>query len=130
MMARLLLLLIVVPVVELALLVEVGRHIGTFPVILLILVTGIAGASLTRAQGLGVLRRIRHDLQESILPAESVLDGVLILVGGILLLAPGLISDAIGFALLIPASRARFKAWLGRKMKQWLEDGSIRFFIR
>lgn len=129
-MGRLVLLLMIAPVVELALLIEVGRRIGTWPVILIIVLTAVAGAVLTRLQGFGLLRRIQQDLQQGTLPAESLIDGVMVLVGGILLLTPGLISDAIGFAFLIPVSRGRIKAWIGRKLRHWIEDGSIRFFIR
>lgn len=129
-MGRFLVILMVAPVVELALLIEVGRHIGTWPVIFIIALTALIGAALTRGQGFGILNHIRRDLREGTLPADSLIDGVMVLLGGVLLLTPGLISDAIGFTLLIPVTRGRIKAWIGRKLRHWVEDGSIRFFIR
>lgn len=127
---RILVLLVAVPVIELALLIEVGQWIGTLPVILLILGTGLIGAILARSQGLGALYRIREELRSGHPPGHSIIDGVLVLIGAIILATPGIISDVLGLLLLIPASRSFVKMWLGRKLRQWVKDGSIRLFIR
>lgn len=120
MFIRLLIVFTVIPVIEIYVLIEAGRQIGVFPTIGLILLTGIAGAYLARAQGFDLIRRIQSDLQEGRLPASELLDGAMILAGGLLLLTPGFCTDLIGFLLLTPATRAIGKKSLG----QWL-DGKI-----
>ncbi|MCU0304052.1 MAG: FxsA family protein [Thermoanaerobaculales bacterium] len=109
MLARLLLLFTVVPLVELALLVQLGRVIGLAPTVAIVLLTGITGAALARWQGLATLRRVQAELAEGRMPAGALVDGLLILVAGAMLLTPGLITDAAGFVLLIPPSRAALR---------------------
>ena len=116
-MLRLLLLFTLVPAIELALLIEVGRRIGTLPTLGLILLTGVVGATLARYQGIAVLRRMQLELAEGRLPAASLLDGVIILIAAALLVTPGILTDAAGFALLVPLTRAGIR----RLMRRWLE---------
>ena len=106
MFLRLLLLFTVVPLVELFLLVKLGTVVGVGPTVGLVIFTGVLGAWLARQQGLGVLRRLRADLEAGRLPAGALIDGLLILVAGAVLLTPGLLTDALGFVLLVPPSRA------------------------
>ena len=108
MFLRLLLLFTVVPLVELFLLVKLGTVIGIGPTVLVVIGTGVLGASLARWQGLGVLRRVSEDLAQGRLPADALIDGLLILIAGAVLLTPGLITDALGFLLLVPQGRAIF----------------------
>ncbi len=103
---RLLLLFTVVPLVELGLLIQLGRVIGLVPTIAIVLSTGFAGAALARWQGLATIRRVQTDMAAGRVPAEALVDGLLILVAGALLLTPGLLTDAVGFLLLIPPTRA------------------------
>jgi UPF0716 protein FxsA len=102
---RLLLLFTVVPLVELLLLIKIGGLIGVVPTIGIVLATGILGAWLTKLEGLKTLRGIREDLASGRMPADRLVDGLLILVAGAVLLTPGLLTDACGFFLLVPASR-------------------------
>ncbi len=106
MFLRLLLLFTIVPLVELFLLVKLGTVVGVGPTVALVIFTGVLGAWLARQQGLGVLRRLSEDLAEGRLPAEALIDGLLILIAGAVLLTPGLLTDALGFLLLVPQSRA------------------------
>ncbi len=106
-MFRLLLLFTTVPLVELALLLWIGARIGVGPTIALILVTGVAGASLARHQGLATWRRFQAALAAGRLPGDELLEGLLILVAGALLLTPGVLTDAVGFLLLVPPARRR-----------------------
>jgi len=106
MFLRLLLLFTIVPLVELFLLVKLGTVVGVGPTIALVLFTGILGAWLARQQGLDVLRRVNEDLSQGRMPTEAIMDGVLILIAGAVLLTPGLLTDALGFVLLIPRTRA------------------------
>lgn len=125
-MTRLLLLFIAVPLVELALLIEVGRRIGTLATIALIVVTGIAGAALARHQGLRVLGHVRSELAAGRLPADSLIDGIIILVAAALLVTPGVLTDTIGFLCLVPALRRRLKAALWRRLEAGVREGRWR----
>ena len=106
MFVRLLLLFTIIPLVELFLLVKLGTVVGVGPTVALVIFTGILGAWLARQQGLGVLRRLSEDLAKGRLPAEALIDGLLIVVAGAVLLTPGLLTDALGFLLLVPRTRA------------------------
>jgi len=103
---RLLLLFTIVPLAELFLLVKLGAVVGVGPTVALVIFTGVLGAWLARFQGLSVLRRLGENLAEGRLPADAVIDGLLILIAGAVLLTPGLLTDAMGFLLLIPRGRA------------------------
>lgn len=102
---RLLLLFTLVPLVELYLLIEIGGVIGVLPTVAIVIVTGVIGAALARWQGLGVLRRLQEDLAAGRPPTDALIDGLLIFVAGAVLLTPGLITDTLGFLLLVPAGR-------------------------
>jgi UPF0716 protein FxsA len=96
---------IAIPLIELALLIWVGSSIGFWPTMALVIVTGLAGALLTRLAGVHVLLQIRGEMLAGRMPVGHMIDGLLVLVGGLVLLTPGLLTDVVGFALLIPWSR-------------------------
>ena len=112
MLFRLLILFIVVPLVELAFLDWLSDRTSLWATVLIVLVTGFAGAALARRQGLETWRRIHRELATGQTPAADLLDGVLILLAGAVLITPGLITDACGFALLIPAIRQHLRRWI------------------
>jgi len=122
MFIKLLILFTIIPIIELYVLIEAGRQIGAAPTIGLIILTGIAGAYLARSQGFSLLNRIQQDLNAGKLPASELLDGAMILTGGLLLLTPGFCTDLIGFCLLTPITRGFFKvrlmSWLEKKIRQ------------
>jgi len=117
------LLFIVIPAVELVLLIEVGKQIGTLPTIGLIVATGFIGATLARYQGLAVLARLRSEVGAGQLPGDVLIDGVLILVAGALLVTPGVLTDAVGFLLLIPPTRAGLKRYLKKRFQRAVNEG-------
>lgn len=114
---RLLALFICVPLIELYLLFWIGGRIGPVPTIGLVVVTGFLGASLARQQGFKVWRRIQSELNSGQMPAGELIDGFLVLIGGIVLLTPGLLTDLCGFALMIPAVRAAMKTRLEKRFR-------------
>ena len=122
MFLKLLILFIVIPIIEIAILVKIGTVLGFWPTMLIVIATGILGATLARIQGFLVLTKIRTELQMGRIPAEELTDGLLILIGGILLLTPGLLTDLIGFLMLIQWSRKLFKKWLGKRFSQWVQS--------
>ncbi len=103
-----------VPLVELYLLIRLGTYVGAVDTIAIVIGTGIAGGLLAKSQGLAVLDRIRAELNQGRLPAESLFDGLLILMAGAMLVTPGLLTDGLGLLLLIPWSRQAIKSWLKR----------------
>ncbi|WP_294949286.1 FxsA family protein [Sulfurivirga sp.] len=105
--------LLLVPAVELFFLIQVGSVIGALPTIALVLLTALVGAWLMRQQGLMTLQRLQVQLAQGMVPEQAMLEGALILLGGMLLLIPGFITDALGLALLLPGVRHRLAArWL------------------
>ena len=114
---RLLLLLTLVPLLELWLLTEIGIRIGVLNTFLLVIATGVMGASLAKWQGLATLRAIQDDLRERRMPAGRLLDGFMILIAGVLLLTPGILTDLMGLALLIPPIRRLVLLYVGAAIK-------------
>jgi UPF0716 protein FxsA len=111
----------VVPLVELALLIWLGGQTAWWVPVLLVVADGVAGALLWRWQGLRVIVRIQEDMAAGRMPADALVDGLLIFLAGAFLVTPGMITDAVGFALLIPPIRAVVKrlavAWLMRHVE-------------
>jgi UPF0716 protein FxsA len=116
-MGRLLLVLIfiVVPIAELAILIQVGQAIGVWLTIALLIVDAVLGSMLARSQGRATWRRFNEALQAGRPPAREVMDGALVLFGGALLLTPGFLSDILGIVLLLPPTRALVRAMLVRR---------------
>ena len=112
MLARLLVLFIALPLAEIVLLIEIGSRIGTLATLAILVLTAVLGATLAHREGLKVLWRIRDKMAQGIMPDEELIDGALILAAGIVLLTPGLLTDAAGLLLLVPASRLALKRWL------------------
>ena len=117
MLFKLFLLFTVVPFIELALLIKIGAMIGLFETILIIVITGMAGALMVRSAGIECLFRIQKNMDSGIIPTDDLFSGLLILVAGAFLLTPGLITDAAGFVLLIPVSRELVKKFLKKYVK-------------
>jgi UPF0716 protein FxsA len=108
-LGRLLLLFILVPMVELALLLLIGQYTGILFTLGLIVFTGALGAWLARHQGTQCLSRIQAELAKGQMPGDSLLDGLMILVAGAVLITPGVLTDILGFSLLIPPMRRVLK---------------------
>lgn len=127
MFIKLLIVFTIVPVVELYVLFKIGSLIGIVPTIALILFTGVAGAYLARTQGFDVLRRIQAELSRGNLPAGELIDGAMILAGGVLLLTPGFCTDLSGFLLLVPFTRSYLKRFATLWLQKQIESGKITF---
>src|SRR3954453_5627984 len=110
----LLLLLIVVPIAEIALIIQVGEWIGVWWTIALLLADALLGSLLLRTQGRAVWRRFSAAVSEGRIPHREVLDGVLVIFGAALMLAPGFITDVIGALFLLPPTRALMRRLLVR----------------
>jgi len=125
MFGKLFLLFALVPVAEIYVLVSVGGVIGVLPTIALVLLTALAGAHLARLQGLAVMMRIRENLAQGFMPAEELLDGLLIFLAGMTLLTPGFLTDICGLLILLPLTRNVFKRWLRKKFDEWRQNPNV-----
>ncbi|MFK2824641.1 FxsA family protein [Bacillus sp. B190/17] len=124
-MRYLLFIFIVVPVLEIGLLMFSGKTIGVLPTILLILATGFLGAYFAKKQGMHALMKLREEVQNGRLIGDAVLDSVCILVGGLLLLTPGFVTDISGFLLLFPYTRNGLKPLLLRLLRNSFQNKNI-----
>jgi UPF0716 protein FxsA len=113
----LLLLFICVPVIEIGLFIQVGDLLGLWPTIAIVLATAFAGAALVRSQGMQTLMSVQSRLQQGEMPAQQILEGVMLAVAGVLLLTPGFMTDAFGMLVLLPAPRAILAKWLMTRVK-------------
>lgn len=112
MFSRLLLLFIFIPLIELYILIDIGSVIGSGPTIALIICTGVVGAYLARLEGFRTFVTLQQKLGSGELPADEMLDGLIILIAGVVLITPGILTDLFGFLMLFRPTRTRFKTWL------------------
>ncbi len=113
----LLLLFFTVPLVELAVIIEVSARIGLSWTLLSLAAVSVIGAALARRQGGAAYSRIRSDVRAGIMPGESLVDGALALSAALLLLAPGYVTDAVGLLLLTPPGRRAVRALVRRRLR-------------
>jgi UPF0716 protein FxsA len=116
----------VVPFIELYLLLAIGREVGFLPTLAMVLVTGLVGAWLARREGGRVLRSWRESMARGQVPEEGIVSGALVLVGGALLVAPGVFTDVVGLLLLVPPTRRFVAARLRKSLERKVRDGSVR----
>ncbi|MDJ0857486.1 MAG: FxsA family protein [Dinoroseobacter sp.] len=120
-------LFVAVPLIEIALFIQIGGLIGLWPTLLIVVLTAILGTTLVRSQGLGALENLRNSFSELGDPTEPLAHGAMILFSGALLLTPGFFTDAVGFALLVPGVRsAVFRYFRSRVEVQQFSYGSER----
>ena len=123
MFLKILLLFIVTPLVEMAILIELGRRFGTWHTIGVVLLTGFIGASLARAQGLQVYRNLTRSLYNGELPHDYLIEGVLLFIGGALLITPGVLTDVVGFGLVLPWTRRLVREQVKSQLRKRLIYG-------
>ncbi len=129
MLLRLFLLFTIVPLIELYFLIKIGTYLGALNTVLLLVSTGLLGAALARLQGLRTMRQILSNLSKGIVPAEEMVDGLLIFVAGVLLITPGVLTDIAALFLLFPFTRTLFKRWLRKKFDRMVASGKARLYF-
>jgi UPF0716 protein FxsA len=122
MLLALIVVFLVLPFVELAVIIQVAGWLGTGPTIALLVVESILGAWLCKREGAGVLRRINDQLNAGQLPKNEVVDGGLILLAGALMVTPGFLTDILGFLLLTPPTRAVFREIVLARLRRRLDN--------
>lgn len=126
MLGRFFLLLIGLPLLELYILIKIGSYLGAFQTLALVIFSALLGLLLARIEGLRTLDQIRQSLAQGIVPAEEMLDSVLIFAGGVLFVIPGVLTDIAALVLLIPFTRTIFKRWLRRRFDRAVASGNAR----
>ncbi|MFZ5988242.1 MAG: FxsA family protein [Bacillota bacterium] len=122
---RLVLLFTLVPILELYILFQVARYTNWLVTISLVIATGFAGAYLAKREGRSILGRISRDLSEGKLPGEELINGLCVLIGGALLLTPGILTDITGFTLIIPVTRNLYKNYINSLFRRMIENGRV-----
>lgn len=125
MLLKLFLCFTLIPVIELYLLIKVGTVLGGINTILLVIISGFLGAWLARLEGMNTLIKLRANLQQGLMPAEELLDAVIIFIAGVVLITPGFITDIMGLLLLWPVTRNRLKRFLRKKFDELSLQGNI-----
>jgi UPF0716 protein FxsA len=128
----LLIIFIVIPIIEISLFIEIGSFIGSFNTILLIFTTALIGVYFVRQQGISTYSKLYNQLQNQEAPIQTMFEGLVILISGILLITPGFFTDALGFLGLIPLTRVIFIKIVANSVlsrygmkNQSSDDGSI-----
>jgi len=115
---------IAVPVVEIAVFIQVGGLIGLWPTIATVILTAVIGTTLLRRQGISILFRIQENLEANRMPVQELFDGICLVLAGALLLTPGFVTDALGFLLFVPPLRRAAAAFIAQR---FLAGADIRY---
>tara|TARA_Y100000746_G_C15393117_1_gene403105 strand:- start:309 stop:800 length:492 start_codon:yes stop_codon:yes gene_type:complete len=107
-----------IPIIEIALFIEVGNRIGFLATIGIVILTAITGTILIRHQGLATFKKARVSLKENILPINEVFDGLCIVLAGALLLTPGFFTDTLGLSLFVPSLRLIIKQYISKVLQK------------
>lgn len=124
---KLLLLFTIIPLVELALLIYVSTLISFWPTLGIVIATALAGAILGKLEGVRAWREIQRDLNEMRMPTDSLIDGVAILIAGVLLITPGVLTDIVALVLLIAPLRAPFRKMAKKRLQDGISSGAVTF---
>lgn len=120
-----LILFILIPAAEIGVLMFSGKTIGVIPTVLLIILTGIIGSYLAKTQGLATWRKVQEQLQYGKVPGNEIMDGACILIGGIMLLSPGFLTDIVGLLFLLPTTRILMKPFILKFFQKWIDRNTI-----
>lgn len=130
MLFRLILLFTITPIVELFLLLRLADKTSLWTTLVIVLFTGIVGAFLAKSQGRLILTQIRLELNSGKMPGDQLINGLCVLIGGALLLTPGILTDIIGFGLVIPVTRELFKGVVKKYLEKKINKGNIHIDYR
>ncbi|WP_372761599.1 FxsA family protein [Pseudoalteromonas sp.] len=125
------LLFIIIPIIEIALLIQVSEVIGGFATIALVVITAILGAKMVRQQGMSALQNVQIQMAQGQMPAKELFTGLCVIIAGVLLLTPGIMTDVFGLLLLTPAIRNKLAAGLASqasvRMSAGMQNGPASF---
>jgi UPF0716 protein FxsA len=125
-----LLLFTVIPVIELYTLIKVGQTIGALNTIAMVIIIGAIGAALAKSQGYQIMVKIQNTLNRGQMPGKELIEGAMILVGGVLLITPGFFSDVIGIFFLFPVTRKFFIFLAMKYLKRRIQNKQTFYYSR
>ena len=125
MLLRLFFFFSILPSLELWLLFQGKAQIGLMETIWLVLLTGIVGASMAKRQGFLVIQELQQQTNSGQMPGQTVVEGLLVLIGGVLLITPGIMTDAFGFSLIIPFTRKLWAPFIAKSFKGIMKNGTF-----
>lgn len=128
-LGRLALLFVIVPVIELILLIQLGQVVGLGLTLALVVFTGVAGATLARAEGVRVFFRFQEEMASGRLPGQALLDGISVLIGGAFLLTPGVLTDVAGFSLILPPTRRWIQKRVRARLEKSIKEGTVNMVV-
>lgn len=126
-MRKLLVLLILIPFIELYIIIQIGEKIGFWPVLALILASGFLGTVMARSRGITVFKEVKREVARGRLPGARIIDGILIFTGGLLLMAPGVLTDILGLSVLFPGIRKFYRELIVYRLLKMITGRRIRF---
>ncbi len=125
MFIRLFLLFTLVPLAELTILIKIGSIFGVWHTIFVVIITGIMGAYLARNQGIRVMAELNTTFARGQMPTDPLIEGGLVLLSAAFLVTPGVLTDTIGFILVIPRTRKIVRDWLKKYLSKKMKDGAF-----
>jgi UPF0716 protein FxsA len=123
----LVLLFTLVPAIEIYLLFTIGGEIGALNTVVVVITTGVVGASLAKSQGLSILTKIQDEMQGGGLPGKSIIHGLMVFAGGLMLMTPGFMTDILGFSLVMPGPRHILFVWVQKLVVAAMKNGNLNF---
>lgn len=123
----LVLLFTLIPAIEIYLLFTIGGEIGALNTVLVVITTGVVGASLAKSQGLSILTKIQEEMQGGGLPGKSIIHGLMVFAGGLMLMTPGFMTDILGFSLVMPGPRHILFVWVQKLVVLAMKNGNLNF---
>ncbi len=127
-MRKILLIFIIYSILEFFTFSIIGQKIGIFNTIILLVLMGIIGALIAKRQGLAAMKRASEEMQNGLPPGDSILDGICILFGSVLLILPGFLSDFISLVFLIPLTRKLVKPIMLYFLAKWFARGNVTYY--
>lgn len=122
--------IIVTPIIDLYILIKASQNMGFWTTIFLIIATGIAGYYLAKSEGKVVISSINRQLSQGNLPSDDLLTGLSIIIGGVFLIIPGIITDIIGITMILPGTREFYKRYIKNVLQNKIRRGNARLFLR
>lgn len=125
---KLILLFTIIPLIELYVLFKIAEITSWSHTFLIVILTGVTGAYLAKKEGRQIISRIQMEVSASRVPGEELINGLCVLIGGALLLTPGIITDILGFSLILPFTRLIYKNWVKVMLKKMISKGNVNIY--
>lgn len=120
----------IIPLIEIYILFKISEVTSIWTTIVIVIITGFAGAYLTKREGTAIISSIKSEINEGRVPGNQLINGLCVLIGGVLLVTPGLLTDITGFTLVMPITRQFYIKLIRRWLTNMINMGSINIFFR